>query len=131
MQNKQTAIDWFFDKIKSHFEQDGDLFESIAFSYSIAKMKERQQIIYAYIVADSESAQQSEHHALNYYNRTYGSKGIDAHNEQYLEMVSEPKDDCYKCDFCGKEVKKFMAYDLWAIIDGKNKCFSCHGGKYR
>ena len=38
---KQTALDWFFDNIKSHFEHDGDLFESICFSYAIAKQREK------------------------------------------------------------------------------------------
>lgn len=42
MTNKdQTPIEWFFDKIKSHFEHDGDLFETLTFTYAIAKEKER------------------------------------------------------------------------------------------
>jgi hypothetical protein len=40
---KQTAVEWFYDKIKSHFEHDGDLLETITFTLSIAKMKEREQ----------------------------------------------------------------------------------------
>ena len=62
-----TAVEWYFDKIKSHFEHDGDLFETACFTYAIAKEKEKEQIIKAidycrdkYI--DSE----------NYYNETYG-----------------------------------------------------------
>lgn len=39
-----TAVDWYFDKIKSHFEHDGDLFEVATFTYAIAKQKEREQI---------------------------------------------------------------------------------------
>jgi len=42
---KQTALDWFFDKIKSHFEKDGDLFESVCFTYAIAKQREKKQRI--------------------------------------------------------------------------------------
>lgn len=42
---KQTAVDWFFDKIKSHFEHDGDLFETLLFTYSIAKQKEKELFI--------------------------------------------------------------------------------------
>jgi hypothetical protein len=38
-----TALSWFFDKIKSHFEHDGDLLESVTFAYTIAKQKEREQ----------------------------------------------------------------------------------------
>lgn len=41
---KQTAVEWFFDKIKSHFEHDGDLFESISITCSIAKLKEKEQL---------------------------------------------------------------------------------------
>lgn len=36
---EQTALEWFYDKIKDNFE--GDKFESITFAYSIAKQKER------------------------------------------------------------------------------------------
>lgn len=41
---KQTAVEWYFEKIKSHFEHDGDLFEVATFTYAIAKQKEREQI---------------------------------------------------------------------------------------
>lgn len=40
----KTTIDWFFDKIKSHFEHDGDLLETLTFTASIAKQKEREFI---------------------------------------------------------------------------------------
>lgn len=42
MENK-TAVDWFYDKIKSHFEHDGDLLETLTFTLAIAKKKEREQ----------------------------------------------------------------------------------------
>lgn len=38
-----TAVDWLFDKLKSHFEHDGDLLEAVTFAYAIAKQKEREQ----------------------------------------------------------------------------------------
>ena len=41
--SKQTALDWYWDKIKSHFEHDGDLFETASFTFAIAKKKEREQ----------------------------------------------------------------------------------------
>lgn len=47
MKNK-TAVEWFYDKIKSHFEHDGDLLETLTFTMAIAKKKEREQIINAY-----------------------------------------------------------------------------------
>jgi hemerythrin len=40
---KETAIDFFFNKIKSHFENDGDLLETITFTYAIAKAKEKEK----------------------------------------------------------------------------------------
>lgn len=43
-----TAVEWYFDKIKSHFEHDGDLFETAMFTYSIAKLKEKEQLEKAY-----------------------------------------------------------------------------------
>ena len=42
-EKKRTAVEWFYDKIKSHFEHDGDLLESLIFTMSIAKKKEREQ----------------------------------------------------------------------------------------
>jgi hypothetical protein len=42
-QTKQTAVQWFYDKIKSHFEHDGDLLESLSYTMEIAKFKEREQ----------------------------------------------------------------------------------------
>ena len=43
MSLKKTAVEWFYDKIKSHFEHDGDLLESLTFTMAIAKKKEREQ----------------------------------------------------------------------------------------
>jgi hypothetical protein len=39
----KTALDWFYDKIKSHFEHDGDLLETLDFTMEIAKEKEKEQ----------------------------------------------------------------------------------------
>jgi len=47
MENNKTAVEWYFDKIKSHFEHDGDLFEVACMTYAIAKQKEKDQLIYA------------------------------------------------------------------------------------
>lgn len=43
--SKQTALDWYWDKIKSHFEHDGDLLETASFTFAIAKQKEREQML--------------------------------------------------------------------------------------
>jgi len=40
---KSTAVQWFFDRIKSHFVHDGDVYEDLCMTRSIAKMKEREQ----------------------------------------------------------------------------------------
>jgi hypothetical protein len=66
MENKMTAVDWYFDKIKSHFEHDGDLFETACFTYAIAKEKEKEQIIEATYAAPKTGEE--------YYNETYGKE---------------------------------------------------------
>ena len=45
---KETAVQWFYEKIKSHFEHDGDLLETLIFTMSIAKQMEREQIVDAW-----------------------------------------------------------------------------------
>lgn len=39
---EQTALEWFWDKMKSHFEHDGDLLETATFTFAIAKEKEKE-----------------------------------------------------------------------------------------
>ena len=67
--SKQTALDWYWDKIKSHFEHDGDLFETATFTLAIAKQKEREQIEDAY--------------RINPNNEIWSNSGIDYYNETY------------------------------------------------
>jgi len=44
MENKNlTAVDWYFDKIKSHFEHDGELYEVTCMTYQLAKEMEQKQ----------------------------------------------------------------------------------------
>ena len=43
MNTQQTAVEWFYDKIKGHFEHDGDLLETLNFTLAVAKQKEREQ----------------------------------------------------------------------------------------
>jgi hypothetical protein len=71
--SKQTALDWYWDKIKSHFEHDGDLFEAATFTFAISKQKEKEMILESRITSpittgdvmlDLEEAEQ-------YYNETY------------------------------------------------------------
>jgi hypothetical protein len=75
----QTALDWYWDKIKSHFEHDGDLLETASFTFAIAKEKEREQIEEAF-----EEGQEYEYQyhvngapkfdSATYYNETYGGE---------------------------------------------------------
>jgi hypothetical protein len=47
MENKQTAINWLYDNLKSHFEHDGDLLEGVQYSFEQAKeIYEKQMIEY-------------------------------------------------------------------------------------
>jgi hypothetical protein len=74
--SKQTAVEWFFDKMKSHFEHDGDLFETACMTYAIAKAKEREQIIDAldvgYQIANEDVKFKHIQTTEQYYNETYG-----------------------------------------------------------
>ena len=45
---KQTAVEWLYNNLKSHFEHDGDLLEVVQMSFEQAKEMERTQIIKAY-----------------------------------------------------------------------------------
>ena len=67
---KETALDWYFDKIKSHFEHDGDLFESACFTFAIAKQKEKEQIIDAYCIGKYLNIDDREF-GEQFYNETY------------------------------------------------------------
>lgn len=68
---KQTAVDWYFDKIKSHFEHDGDLFETACFTYALAKQKEKEQIIETWKHGNLPTFLGRTLTAEQYYNETY------------------------------------------------------------
>ena len=88
--SKQTAVEWFYDKIKSHFEHDGDLLETLTFTMAIAKKMEREQIEKSY-TSGREQWQKYEIAHCNYendvevptprkyYNETYGGKDESNH----------------------------------------------------
>ena len=69
---KQTAVEWLYDKIKSRFEHDRDLFESFMTTISIAKLKEREQIIEAAADHCYPTAQIALNDAEIYYEQHYG-----------------------------------------------------------
>jgi hypothetical protein len=73
---KQTAVEWVFDNLKSHFEHDGDLFEVVKMSFDIAKEKEKEQILDAHIegqrVFDNyQHTQWTTDQAEEYYKETF------------------------------------------------------------
>jgi hypothetical protein len=45
---KQTAVEWLYNNLKSHFEHNGDLLEVVQMSFEQAKEIERTQIVKAY-----------------------------------------------------------------------------------
>jgi hypothetical protein len=45
---KQTAVEWFYENLKSHFEHDGDLLEVVQMSFEQAKEMEKEQIEIAF-----------------------------------------------------------------------------------
>jgi tRNA A-37 threonylcarbamoyl transferase component Bud32 len=83
MATDSTAIDFFYEKIKSHFEHDGDLLETIIFTASIAKLKEKKQIKNAFNDGYRSGFNDSQHvtenekdialfdDAENYYNQQF------------------------------------------------------------
>jgi hypothetical protein len=72
--NKQTAVEWLFDNLKSHFEHDGDLLEVVQMSFEQAKAMEKEQIVDA--VNDSwnmaKHSNFADAQAEQYYNEIYG-----------------------------------------------------------
>jgi hypothetical protein len=71
MENKNlTAVDWYFDKMKSHFEHDGDLYEVACMTYQLAKEKEKEQIENAYNTS-FRLRDKPYQTAEKYYNETY------------------------------------------------------------
>jgi hypothetical protein len=75
-----TSIEWLIDQLIPEDQHEGimDIIED-------AKERHKQEIMNTYIIADSESTQEdSEHYALKFYERTYGSKGSDEH--KYYEQ---------------------------------------------
>jgi len=65
---KQTAVEWYFDKMKSHFEHDGDLYEVFCITYQLAKEKEKLQMMDCYLKADIFPR---KYEFEKYYNETY------------------------------------------------------------
>lgn len=70
---KQTAVEWLYNNLKSHFEHDGDLLEVVQMSFEQAKEMEKEQIIDAY---DKSFLLRDKPYetADKYYNQTFKSE---------------------------------------------------------
>jgi hemerythrin len=68
-ESKQTAVDWLYNNLKSHFEHDGDLLEAVQFSFNQAKEMEKKQIIDAWEDGQSELSLKDKQ---EYYTETFG-----------------------------------------------------------
>jgi hypothetical protein len=64
---KQTAVEWLYNNLKSHFEHDGDLLEVVKMSFDQAKEMERDQIVEAF----GDGAMDTLKLGKEYYNYLY------------------------------------------------------------
>jgi hypothetical protein len=71
---KQTAVEWLYKNLKSHFEHDGDLLEAVQMSYEQAKAMEKEEIEQAYKDGWNAGDFGSDEWAEIYYKETYESK---------------------------------------------------------
>jgi hypothetical protein len=114
MSNKQKSpVEWYWDKIKSHFKHDGDLFETSIYTYQIAKEIEKEKMIdlvmqfeIMYIGVETHGEMSNLYEAVkNFYNETYGDTkqsiiDYSEENEQsiidYNKMEEESEMDNYR-----------------------------------
>jgi len=93
--SKQTAVEWLYNNLKSHFEHDGDLLEVVQFSFDQAKAMEKEQMEDSWIDgmnSDNGHFGTSE----QYYNKTYESKESDDHIGDANEMVEISDEEIIK-----------------------------------
>lgn len=70
---KQTAVEWLYQNLNSHFKHDGDLLEVVKMSFDIAKQKEKEQIMGAWYNGFEENRPYVDH-SENYYNETFNKE---------------------------------------------------------
>jgi hypothetical protein len=76
---KQTAVEWLYNNLKSHFEHNGDLLEVVQFSFERYKEMEKYQIENAFYKGMQEQTARALINCLNtspeqYYNETFKNK---------------------------------------------------------
>ena len=77
---KQTAVEWLYNNLKSHFEHDGDLLECVQMSMQQAKEIEKEQIMDAYDEGWSDGFDDKDLNA-EYYNETFNT------NEKWKQSI--------------------------------------------
>jgi hypothetical protein len=71
---KQTAVEWLYNNLKSHFEHDGDLLECVQMSMQQAKEMEKEQIINAHFEGQNDETDGcSLDISEQYYNETFNT----------------------------------------------------------
>jgi len=125
-----TSIEWLEQMAKSMVINGGDLGEdypALLIHIQQAKEMHKQEIMNTYIIADSESTQEdSEHYALKFYERTYGSKGSGIEKEQEIEFykreleyernrqeISDEEIEQQALTFAKEESYGELSTDLW------------------
>ena len=68
---KQTAVEWLYVNLQSHFEHDGDLLEVVQFSFEQAKEMEIEQIRRAFCHGE---VARDRIDSMEYYLETYKSQ---------------------------------------------------------
>jgi len=74
---QQTAVEWLYVNLQSHFEHDGDLLEVVQFSFEQAKEMEKEQIMHAYGQGAADEAGEildATKDSEEYYDKKYGGE---------------------------------------------------------
>ena len=81
---KQTAVEWLYKNLKSHFKHDGDLLEVVQMSFEQAKEMEKEQMVNFTdnyvdncVIPNENMAIPTIMDMPNYYSKKYGKPFID------------------------------------------------------
>ena len=72
-ESKQTAVEWLYDNLKSHFEHDGDLLEVVHMSFEQAKAMQKEQTVTSWYNGwlNQSPMIDEDNCGEQYYNETY------------------------------------------------------------
>lgn len=68
---RDTAVQWLYNNLKSHFEHDGDLLEVVQFSFEQAKEMEKLDIMDAWKLGNLSTYLGKSTTAEKYYNNNF------------------------------------------------------------